>query len=132
MHLAYHVGLHHNALRDNSHIRNIVTVVTHGNQLAFRLEAAGMVADINRSNHTVYLINTMRCTAQSNLRRSNYTVANGHITVHSSHDTRSNRNLFLAYRIHIYGNLLRRYGYNLAAGVGYRNRQALLTFGYIF
>ena len=91
-----------------------------------------MVADIYRSNHTVYLVNTMCCTAQSNLRRSNYTVADGHITVHRAHDTRSNGNLFLAYRIHIYGNLLRRYGYNLAAGVGYRNRQALLTFGYIF
>ena len=132
MHLAYHIGLHHYTLRDNSHIRNIVTVVTHGNQLAFRLEAAAMVADINRSNNTVYLIYTMRCTAQSNLRRSNYTAADGHITIHSAHDTRSNGNLFLAYRIHIYGNLLRRYGYNLAAGVGYRNRQALLTFGYIF
>ena len=63
---------------------------------------------------------------------SNYTAADGHITVHRAHDTRSNGNLFLAYRIHIYGNLLRRYGHNLTAGVGYRNRQALLTFGYIF
>ena len=132
MHLAYHIGLHHYTLRDNSHIRNIITVITHGNQLAFRLEAAGMIADINRSNNAVYLINTMCCATQRNLRRSDYTVADGHITVHSSHDTRSNRNLFLAYRIHIYGNLLRRYRYNLAAGVGYRNRQALLTFGYIF
>ena len=132
MHLADHISLHHNTLRDYPHIRNIVTVITDSNKLAFRLEAAGMIADINRSNNAVYLINTMRCTAQSNLRRSNYTAADGHITVHRAHDTSSNGNLFLAYRIYIYGNLFRRYGYNLAAGVGYRNRQTLLTFGYIF
>ena len=132
MHLAYHIGLHHYTLRDNSHIRNIVTVVTHSNQLAFRLEAAGMDADIYRSNHTVYLVNTMCCTTQSNLRRSNYTVADGHITVHRAHDTRSNGNLFLAYRIHIYGNLLRSYGYNLAAVFRYRYRLSLLSFCYIF